>query len=146
MIQGSRPTECILWQGGRGPKGYGSTRFKGVVTGAHRAAYCGYHNLELSDIAGQVVRHKCDVRACVNPEHLVIGTQLDNMHDMSERGRKVVAVGNALPQAKLTPWKVRRIRMLLAVGHTQADIAELMNTSQPNVSAIKHRKAWAHVS
>lgn len=75
--------------------GYGSARYPALkVSGSvrmHRAEYCLANGLTLEDIAGLVVMHTCDNPRCSNPEHLVLGTQRDNMLDMRNKGR---AVGN----------------------------------------------------
>lgn len=75
--------------------GYGSARYPALKTGSsvrmHRAEYCLANGLTLEDIAGLVVMHTCDNPRCINPEHLVLGTQRDNMLDMRNKGR---AVGN----------------------------------------------------
>lgn len=75
--------------------GYGSARYPSLKTNGsvrmHRAEYCLANGLTLVDIAGLVVMHTCDNPRCINPEHLVLGTQRDNMLDMRNKGR---AVGN----------------------------------------------------
>ena len=68
-------------------KKYAPTRYKGKPTYLHRVAYIRAKGLTLDDIAGKVVRHKCDNPRCVNPEHLELGTTQDNMDDMWQRGR-----------------------------------------------------------
>lgn len=67
--------------------GYGYLQHEGKQVLAHRLAYCQANDLPLEDIAGQVVRHKCDNPKCVNPDHLEIGSQADNMTDKVQRGR-----------------------------------------------------------
>lgn len=75
--------------------GYGSARYPSLKTSGsvrmHRAEYCLANGLTLGDIVGLVVMHTCDNPCCINPEHLVLGTQRDNMLDMRSKGR---AVGN----------------------------------------------------
>lgn len=82
-------TNCWIW-GARAKHGYGELELVHQGTGvskfyrAHRVAYgiyCG------PIPAGMVVCHKCDVKLCVNPQHLFLGTQLDNMRDMRNKGR-----------------------------------------------------------
>lgn len=82
---------CWLWRAGRYPRGYGMVnlgrdmRGKQFTTYAHRVAYV----LARGPIeAGQVVMHACDVTACVNPAHLVLGTQGDNNRDCFAKGRQ----------------------------------------------------------
>lgn len=77
-------TGCWLWSGGTDRHGYGTQWVAGRVVYAHRIFY-EQHVGAIPD--GQVVRHKCDTPTCVNPAHLLPGTQGDNMRDARERGR-----------------------------------------------------------
>ena len=80
-------TKCIRFSGALTSRGYGAKWHMGKVEGAHRVAYCAANGCSIEDIAGWVVRHKCDNPACVNPEHLELGTSADNAADKVERGR-----------------------------------------------------------
>lgn len=53
----------------------------------HRKVYAEAHGVPLCDLSGKVIRHTCDNTRCINPRHLLVGTQADNMRDMVERGR-----------------------------------------------------------
>lgn len=76
-------TGCWLWAGGTDSFGYGFFRHAGEVT-AHRVSY----TLHIAPIPkGLHVLHKCDVPECVNPAHLFLGTQIDNMKDCARKGR-----------------------------------------------------------
>lgn len=84
-------SECID-HGQKGSKfGYGSTTVTedGVRrrTSLHRATYCKHKSCKLSQIAGFVVMHTCDNPRCINPEHLKLGTGLDNIVDRQVKGR-----------------------------------------------------------
>lgn len=76
--------ECWLWAGCTEASGYGRARFQGKTRRVHVIAYTLAHG---PVPAGAVVRHTCDNRACMNPAHLIIGTQSDNVQDMLARGR-----------------------------------------------------------
>ena len=77
----------------------------------HRLAYLLAHNLEPKAIEGLMVRHHCDNPACINPEHLALGTAQDNMNDMKARGRhkSVPSKGSKNGMAKLTEDIVKAI-------------------------------------
>jgi len=79
-----REGDCLVWTKARNSDGYGSLGRNGKTIGAHRAAY--------SDLVGPIpeglsVLHHCDNPPCVNPEHLFLGTQKDNVHDALEKKR-----------------------------------------------------------
>jgi hypothetical protein len=90
-----------------------------------------------------VVRHKCDNRSCINPEHLELGTQLDNIRDAVERGRTPKGEGHW--QAKLTENDVREIKMLISKGVRNLDIAKMYNIGKDSISNIKREKNWRHI-
>lgn len=92
--------ECWLWTGGLKGK-YGNCRYKGRCHTASRVSYELHYGVEVP--RGKCVRHTCDNPPCVNPAHLQIGTQADNMRDMRERGRHRVI-------RALTPEQVLEVR------------------------------------
>ena len=77
-------TECWEWQGAKNSGGYGALELQGVTYGAHRVSFNQFNG---PIVDGNVIRHKCDNRKCVNPEHLLQGSYSDNTNDMVERGR-----------------------------------------------------------
>lgn len=81
---------CHIWTHKLWSNGYGKVGGRR----AHRIIYELYSDTELEELEAC---HSCDIKACVNPEHLWKGTQLDNMHDMIAKGRKVVVSGDASP-------------------------------------------------
>ncbi|QKM75945.1 putative HNH homing endonuclease [Escherichia phage P1723] len=97
------PSGCWEWQRGKAGNGYGS-----ISIGNQKSAYA--HRVAYQEFIGQipdgyVVRHKCDNPSCCNPEHLEVGTQVDNMQDCKRRGRLVpppVQRGEANNKTKLT--------------------------------------------
>ncbi len=102
---------CIEHQGYKNSNGYGVRSVGGIKYLAHRLAYCEANGLELVSIAGRVVRHTCDNPACINPAHLIIGTQADNMQDKVERGRqRGQGKGESNTTSKLTAKDVLAIR------------------------------------
>lgn len=94
---------------------------------------------------GMALCHHCDVPLCVNPAHLFLGTQADNLADMAAKGRGHSACTNravARYKTKLTETDVRAIR---ADKRSGRQIAADYGTSQPNVRAIKNRQIWRHI-
>jgi predicted XRE-type DNA-binding protein len=100
------------------------------------------HYSEIPD--GLFVCHKCDNMKCVNPEHLFIGSQLDNMKDCSNKGRQ--AKGSDFKRSAITEEDVRTILAMEKQGFTQQQIADKFNVSRPNIHYIVSRKTWKHVS
>lgn len=87
LVEIDSSTGCFIWNKTKFANGYGRYKYD---KRAHRTAW----EIVNGPIPkGLLVLHHCDVRACVNPEHLFIGTQLDNMRDMISKGRKVVLKG-----------------------------------------------------
>src|SRR5215831_212140 len=74
---------CWLWQGGTNAAGYGMLRVNGTSKGAHVVSWL----LHRGPVNGKYVLHRCDVRACCNPDHLWLGTQRENVEDAIRKGR-----------------------------------------------------------
>jgi hypothetical protein len=78
------PSGCWIWTGTKTAAGYGQMMRAGRKLYTHRIAF---ENVNGPIPAGLLVRHTCDTPACINPAHLLVGTQTDNMGDAAERGR-----------------------------------------------------------
>ena len=81
-----KDTGCIEWNGHRNEKGYGRISFGNVVIKTHRLSYMFANNLN-SLSSDQFICHSCDNPACINPEHLWLGNNMDNVIDMVGKGR-----------------------------------------------------------
>ena len=89
---------------------------------------------------GLVVMHSCDNPRCVNPTHLSVGTQAENIHDSIRKGRY-----NCFGVQKLNAVQVREIRVLWGRGVLQKDIAARFGIARHTVSGIVHGKSWQHL-
>ena len=131
------PDECGLWTAAKLKSGYGSFEFHQKTSRAHRVSWMLAHG-NMPD--GLFVCHTCDVRACVNPAHLFLGTHSDNMKDKQRKQR--APHGEDQWQAKLTEADVIEMRR----SHLSlSKIAAIFGIAVSNVSQIRSRKRWAHV-
>jgi hypothetical protein len=132
-----RGNGCWEWVGTRGSIGYGVLYLKGKQVYAHRTAW---ETVNGPIPAGLYVCHTCDNRLCVRPEHLFLGTHLDNITDAVAKGRN--AKGEMVGTSKLTDDKVRAVRAAQGSGR---EIGLEFNLHQSTVSRIKRHEIWAHV-
>lgn len=109
---------------------------------SHRWMYSFIHGMIDAEL---VVRHKCDVPNCVNPDHLELGTSRDNTHDMYVRGRNPDRRGTKHPLARISEDQVREIRTLASCGLRRMDIAEKFGISDKYVGKIVRRENWSHI-
>jgi hypothetical protein len=130
---------CILWTGNRNKKDYGFLKWRGADRGAHRLSWEVAHGPIEANLC---VCHRCDTPACINPDHLFLGTHADNVADREAKGRRTPLRGEAHGMAKLTEAVVLEIR---AAAGTQRSIAARFGIKQAQVSAIKRRRNWAHL-
>lgn len=134
---------CWLWAAGDNGYGYGVFHIKRKNWAAHRISWQ-IHNGSIPD--GLCVLHKCDVPACVNPDHLFLGTQADNMNDMTKKGRRQMpptAAGVENGNVKLTEMQVRVIHRLAAnKAMTQPEIASYFGVVRGTVAKIKGGFSW----
>ena len=134
------PSECWPWKASTDRHGYGYFRLDGGMRKAHRVAYELTHG-PIPD--GQVVRHRCDNPGCVNPGHLELGTQADNVRDRDERKRRAPPAGANNGRAKLTAEQVAEIRARYSTGYiAQADLARAYGVSHATIHAIVRGKGW----
>lgn len=128
---------CLLWCGWTDSKGYGRMKIGGRAFGAHRVAWEAARGPIPPDME---VCHRCDVRGCVNVEHLFLGAHQTNMADMKAKGRSPQGTRNG--SAKLTlPQAVA----ILRDPRAQRAIASDLNISKTQVGYIKSGRSWAHL-
>lgn len=149
-VKKGAPNECWMWLGKArkprrsGNKFYGSYAYiniSGVGILAHRLSYLIHHGSIDPDL---VVRHTCDNTQCVNPNHLIQGTQKDNIGDAVIRGRWN-SRGENCPLSKLTEGQVLEIRRRREGGERGQDLAKEYGVDRRNIYDIFHRLTWKHI-
>jgi hypothetical protein len=149
-IASNLPTRCWNWRGATSGKGYGVmcvTRKRG----AKRLEYA--HRLSVELLRGvipgdKVVLHKCDNPPCCNPEHLLVGTQQENILDMFAKGRgrrDNPARGERQHLAKMTEEKVRLARKLRGAGISFRKLAIRFGMSKSAMRAAVVGETWKHL-
>lgn len=163
------PSECWPWKGCVNHLGYGGLKVGGKMRRSHRLAWEltygpiphgeGYH--------GMCVLHRCDNPPCVNPSHLWLGSQQDNIADRDAKGHhwsitkpeascrgdrngsrrhpERMRRGESHPRAHLTDSGVREIRQALAAGEQQASIAARYGVGRAAITKINSGKRWRHI-
>lgn len=129
------PSGCRLWVGLIMKNGYGQvprTRGDKRTRLPHRLAYEEYIGPVPSDF---FVCHKCDVRNCINPDHLFLGTQADNMRDCAVKGRNA---------RKLSEEDVRQIRSI--IGVSKAELGRLYGVAETMIGVILREIWWKDVA
>jgi hypothetical protein len=132
-----KPVGCWLYTGAKESNGYGYLQNpfgdKPKFLTAHRAAWI-YANGPIPE--GMLVLHRCDVRSCINPEHLFLGTHSENATDKAVKGRA---------GAVITPEQVREVRRLTADGWSGYAIYRKLKIPCASVYRIRKGLIFKHV-
>lgn len=135
------PDGCWEWTGSALKKGYGQFALKGKMWTTHRLSYT-ITNGNIPD--GLYVCHSCDNPKCCRPEHLFLGTHLDNMKDRDVKQRTLRGEQNGF--SKLTVQQVLEIRDLYATTKiSKKKLALKYNVSPYPIGEIINRRSWKHV-
>ncbi len=132
--------DCWRWRASTKVGGYGKIADDdGRIQSAHRIAY----RLVFGDLSpGLVVCHRCDNPGCVNPQHLFVGTQAENLRDMRNKRRDNPPRGSRHPKARLDEALVARVR---ADVRSHRRIAKDYGIGKSTVGMIKAGATWTHV-
>lgn len=136
---------CWLWKNAKNNKGYGRLSDGVSVQCSHRIAWAMFRG---SIPANIMVLHGCDTPLCVNPNHLFLGTQLDNVRDMMNKGRSNFWPGHhgeRHVRAKLTDAAAREIVEQIAAGiATRKELAVRWGVSYATVCHLLQGRSWHH--
>jgi len=132
---------CWLWVGAKMTNGYGSFRVGRQKLLAHRVAWAVKFGVVES---AQCCLHRCDTPACVNPDHLFLGTPADNASDMVKKGRQCAGEKNA--RSKLNEAKVRSIVTRVKRGEKYENIASDFGVTDSTIALIANGRTWRVVT
>ncbi len=132
---------CWGWKG-KSKKGYPKMTCRKALGASlgHRASWI-IHNGKIPD--NLCVLHKCDNKICTNPEHLFLGTNIENVEDMLNKKRN--PIGSAVGTAKLNEDQIKEIKNLLKLGSSLKSIADAFQVTSAAIYLIKKNRNWKHV-
>lgn len=136
---------CWLWAGAKRGSGYGNFRLgRKISEAAHRVSWV-IHFGHIPE--GLCVLHRCDVRLCVNPAHLFLGTRQDNTNDMHQKGRGYCGSHSGVHNgnAKLTEQQVREIREKRASGIETRFLVAEYGMARTTIQQIVSKRIWKEV-
>jgi hypothetical protein len=136
---------CWLWIGSKNDSGYGKLTVG--TRQAYRAHRLSYEMRYGAIPEGLCVLHRCDVRACVNPSHLFLGTVADNNRDAASKGRarSGQGIGSAHSRAVLNEQLIERIWLLRRFGLSPGKIARIIGLNRSTVKNVVYGGYWSHV-
>jgi hypothetical protein len=142
--------DCIIYKNAKDRDGYGNFKFNGVQTRTHRFSY----RVNYGDIPkGMCVCHSCDNPSCMNPKHLWLGTNRENMQDRDRKERHKTAdprytkhIGEKNGSAKLKEVDVLYIRKVTEKQKESIkELSEKFKVSTVLIRNIIKRKIWKHI-
>jgi len=138
---------CWVWKASiRGNSGYGAFKINGKVKSAHRVSWEIYNEKKIPD--GLLVCHKCNNRLCVNPEHLYVGTYVDNTRDAIRDGVRdhyKYVYGKKVGTAKLSEDNILEVVRLYEKGLSHKEIAKKLKVDRSTIGDVLRGRTWKHI-
>ena len=134
---------CWLWEAAYGSRGYGCIGVevehgRWAIEDSHRVSWK-LHRGKIPE--GKCVLHHCDNRPCVNPDHLYIGTKLDNARDRERRNRQEHPRGEDSPSSKLTLKQALEIKL----APESSGLAAKYGVTRQVISGIRRGAMWKNI-
>lgn len=132
---------CWIWKGRVRKDGYGESSYR-------KNKHSKVHHISFLTFKGPIgnglwVLHKCHIRSCCNPDHLYLGTRLDNSRDMVESGRS--NKGRDRPLAKLDEDKVKYCRFMHEFGVSNKQLANFFGVCSQTMHSAVNGQTWKHI-
>lgn len=140
MVAYEPNTGCWIWLGTVDQHGYGQLKINGKHVRAHRHSYRVFKE-PIS--ACRVVRHSCDQPGCINPDHLSLGTQAQNIADCIRKGRFPKGVMSS--RSRISEGTVREVRHRASLSESHTSIGRALGMSREHVRDIVAGKIWKEV-
>lgn len=133
-------TNCREWTGCKIPSGYGTYRFHSETHYVHRLAY----EVFIGKIPKKMhILHSCHNRACIEPQHLRVGSHQENLKERDDAGRQ--ARGERGGMSKLKDKDVIAIRRLFIDNISNCEIGRKFGVRDVTIRDIRIGKTWKHV-
>jgi hypothetical protein len=141
---------CWNWTAAHYPRGYGMIQVKRNGKWSYRMSHRVSWELFNGEIPNETcVCHKCDNPKCVNPAHLFLGTQLDNLRDMKSKGREgwSASIGKGVQGSKhyRTRFSDQDVLNIRSSDKSGVELAKEFGVSRSLISNIRNNKRWKHL-
>lgn len=137
----NKTSGCWVWKSRLSSSGYGEFYYHGKNIKAHRFSWVIAHG-EIPD--GLLVCHHCDNPPCVRPNHLFLGTSLDNLRDCQAKGRRRALTGSDNPRSKLNEQTARLIFAVCPKYIRVVDASKIFGVDRATIGDVVHGRTWVH--